>query len=405
MQFRIATKMSRYNFIIMYAFRGIKKNKGRTMALLVSFMLIIFSFCSVILVRNVLKTNIEEKLSKTGANTIYIQGLSNYSGTTLINRDDANEIAKMYNNQDIQAVVVYTGSIGNAINEYSANIYGINEKYLTYNNIELLYGDPSIIEKKNMVLISDRLSEKLSYKRNCVGERICLKDINNVKEEYIIGGVYSSSRNNEKLVTSNIYPEDVFVNIESCQKLKNSDNIDVLQILVGGEKKDLESKTNEIVQYLEMKHNVKNSYICTNSLAVKEQYDAAIDRVTKLFFIMTMITLFVGVIAEFNIINRIIEERKKEIGILKVLGATEKEIYKIQFLEFFAINILGGIMGAIMSLLIAFVVKVSTNTTANIGGIAIIAIVAIVFGLSLIMGAIPRFRYKKRDIQFLFEEI
>ena len=99
------------------------------------------------------------------------------------------------------------------------------------------------------------------------------------------------------------------------------------------------------------------------------------------------ISLLVGGIGIMNIMLATVLERTKEIGLLRAVGATQKDI-QIQFIaESFTISILGGILGVFFGILLSELISiysqwaVSWSLTAIILSFSICAMVGLTFGV------------------------
>lgn len=80
------------------------------------------------------------------------------------------------------------------------------------------------------------------------------------------------------------------------------------------------------------------------------------------------IALLVAAIGITNTMIMAITERKKEIGVMKVIGATIKDIKRLFLLEAAMIGFIGGIVGVGLSYLITLVVTSSAFGSAATGG-------------------------------------
>ncbi|WP_440056838.1 ABC transporter permease (plasmid) [Pseudoalteromonas sp. T1lg65] len=99
------------------------------------------------------------------------------------------------------------------------------------------------------------------------------------------------------------------------------------------------------------------------------------------------ISLLVGGIGIMNIMLATVLERTKEIGLLRAIGATQKNI-QVQFItESFTISILGGLLGVVFGLLLSEVIAfysewaVSWSLNAIILSFSICALVGLTFGV------------------------
>jgi putative ABC transport system permease protein len=92
--------------------------------------------------------------------------------------------------------------------------------------------------------------------------------------------------------------------------------------------------------------------------------------------IVGCMTLIVGGIGVSNIMNVVVEERTREIGIKKALGAKRKMILNQYLMETFVITAIGGIVGFLISFGLVSVINM-LDLKEYIGVLTISALVAI----------------------------
>ena len=103
-------------------------------------------------------------------------------------------------------------------------------------------------------------------------------------------------------------------------------------------------------------------------------------------------------------------ERRKEIGVLKAIGARRKDILSIFLLEAGLIGLIGGILGTIGGFLLAFAVNFIGSQLGTTLAIAFnLNIVFIALGFSfcigIISGFLPAYRASKQEaVDALHEE-
>ncbi len=96
--------------------------------------------------------------------------------------------------------------------------------------------------------------------------------------------------------------------------------------------------------------------------------------------------IFIGVV-----FSMIVNERQREIGILRSLGAKKKGVFYLITLEAFIISLMGGIAGILSGGLLLLLVKEPVKTAFNLpylwpGNLFTIATAVIIFGVSIITG-------------------
>ena len=140
-----------------------------------------------------------------------------------------------------------------------------------------------------------------------------------------------------------------------------------------------------------------------------------LDEVRQVFFVMDSILAAIGIISLFvaalGIINTMVMsilERKKEIGIMKSIGASESDIRKIYFVESSIIGIMGGAFGLLLGWVVTEIASLIIDSYFTQQGIPKTELFsfplwliagAILFSvtISLIAGLYPAYRAAKVD--------
>ena len=99
-------------------------------------------------------------------------------------------------------------------------------------------------------------------------------------------------------------------------------------------------------------------YNPTNMYAdFQEEANKTIVRIQLIFGAIGAISFIVAAIGITNTMIMSIYERTKEIGVMKVIGASIKDIQKLFLTEAGIIGLFGGILGMIISYLISFIIN------------------------------------------------
>jgi putative ABC transport system permease protein len=131
-----------------------------------------------------------------------------------------------------------------------------------------------------------------------------------------------------------------------------------------------------------------------------------LDASRNLGLVFAVFDLFLGifgslalVVASLGIINTLVMailERRREIGVLKALGAADRDIRRLFFVEAGAMGLLGGIFGVCIGWLIGHAINLGTNiylSRRSLPGISVTAVpwwmvaAAIVFSIAVSLGA------------------
>jgi putative ABC transport system permease protein len=147
----------------------------------------------------------------------------------------------------------------------------------------------------------------------------------------------------------------------------------------------------------------------------KDELVAKFDEIKKAFLLMDMFLFAVGMIAitvsALGIINTMIMsvlERYKEIGIMKAVGASDKDVRRVFLFESGMIGLLGGIFGLVLGWMVSILInQIANHFTARQGVPNMdyfsfplwlcIGAVAFSITVSLIAGVYPTLRAARVD--------
>lgn len=137
----------------------------------------------------------------------------------------------------------------------------------------------------------------------------------------------------------------------------------------------------------------------------------AIDMTNIILDVFAVITLVGSGIVCISVTNMSVLERKKEIGLLRSLGASQKDIGWVFESESFIVGLVGGLLGCFLTYILTFPINVLVNTfypSYNVGNIADMAwwhpivLVLLAVVLTTISALIPSLKAaKKKPVECL----
>ncbi|MFA5484978.1 MAG: ABC transporter permease [Candidatus Pacearchaeota archaeon] len=198
---------------------------------------------------------------------------------------------------------------------------------------------------------------------NIFGKEIKLGDnikINN-KEFRVIGFLEKSG---SFAINQAVYLLDV--DLEDLLNLKR--NYDLIEIYVE-DQKYVDEVANEIKEIIrkDRKEDIgEESFSIDTPGTTLNNINTVLIMVNAVVITIASIALLIGGIGVANTMFTSIVERKKEIGIMKAIGAKNKDILKIFLIESGLLGFFGGLAGALFGLTIAYLV--SNIATQIIGG-------------------------------------
>ncbi len=311
--------------------------------------------------------------------------ISNNSSMLVTNKID-NDLINIIEEIDKNLIdgVSYYKEIYTSINEY---LYSNP----TNNYFELLVGEYPVNNNEVMLLldnnksINEIISKYLSIEQ-IKYEEVLGKEIIINNKKLIISAIVTSNNNYFSDSSGIIYNPDVF-----------TEEINDIYIFP----KDYKSK-------LLIKDKLSNYNIVDDSLTVVNMTKGFVNGISYVLIAFSIISLIVSIIMISIITYISVLERLHEIGILKSLGATSRDIKRLFLSENLIIGIISGVLTLEISKLIGKVInnfinsKIGLNNIIAINSKIILFIFLLGLLLTLVAGLIPaRIASKKKIIEIL----
>lgn len=366
---------------------------------------IIIGIASVIVIMSVgagAQSLIINQLNSVGTNLVGIlPGASDPNGppasvlgiaVTTLKYEDAVSIGREI--QNITAVSSYNSGMGkiNYQNKtVDANFYGVMSQYLVVENVEVMKGRFfTDEEEKNGVrvaVLGYQVWQDLFDNEDPIGKKIRIK-----KEIFEVIGAMAERG------TAGFQNQDdlVLIPVLTAQKILLGTNyVNFIRAKVNRQE-NIEQATEEIRLLLRDRHNLKTDQEDDFSVRNTQQAIEILTTVTNAvrFFLAAIaaISLVVGGVGVMNIMLAAVNQRIREIGLRKAVGARKSNILWQFILETIAITLAGGIIGIIigglLSAAVALVARylgynwdlVVTPSSVLIGS-GVAALIGLIFGI------------------------
>jgi putative ABC transport system permease protein len=396
---------------IKMAYASIRQNGVRTLITCCIIGFGIMALVGILTTVDGLKTYISSSFGSMGANTFKIRNRSlmiNFGGgsdepkvfkrISLLEAQAFREEFSAQNPVGIQIIGSYTSQVKFQDKKTNPNImvFGVDDSYTTTEGYGLVAG-------RNFTSNELILGNKVSILGNEVAKKLFTSSASAIGKYITVNGMrYSVIGVFEKKGTSMI-TTDNFVAMPLNNVRRAFDEMEETYVLSvrsnTPEKLDLTVEEAKIVMrsIRKLKPGEENNFDILKSDSISEMMVEKLQYATIGGFIISIITLIGAAIGLMNIMLVSVTERTREIGTLKAIGATRKNILNQFLTEALFVCLLGGIIGIVLGILIG------NSVSLFMGGEFIIPwnwmFLGIVFCIivGLISGIFPAVKASKLD--------
>ena len=188
----------------------------------------------------------------------------------------------------------------------------------------------------------------------------------------------------------------VFIPVKTAMRMFNRSSL--FRILVDVESdRDLASAKKAVIDLLTARHRVEDVTVITQD-AVVETFNSIFDVLTLALVAIASVSLTVAGVGIMNVMLVAVAERRREIGLLKALGASTRQVLAVFITEATVLSSLGGAVGlAVGWLSIRAFVQVYPTFPAAPPVWAVAASLVVSLGVGVVFGVVPARRAAKLD--------
>ncbi|MCX8196977.1 MAG: ABC transporter permease [Candidatus Micrarchaeota archaeon] len=357
----------RFIDIIYYSLNNIQHSQGRSWLTILGIIIGICAVVSLLSIGQGFSDSINAELKKLSFDVIYILpiseerlssgsisagALSLFSGKLTDN--DVERLKRVPQIADISRIIERRASVTFKDKTITALINGIEPGvFEKTTNIGLAEGRFLLESDRRVAVIGNSVSEELfKPKQVDVGSFL---EINGVKFRVIgiiqkSGSTFGAELDNAILIPFE-EAREIF------KEIVGPNEMDVIAVtLKSGESADLAEEA--IKAELDAGRKVKPSerdYSVITPKTILNSVNQVLGLVTLFLGAIAAISLLVGGISIMNNMFTAVLQRTREIGTLKAIGATDSEILKIFIFEAGLIGAVGGMVGALLSLVLVYI--------------------------------------------------
>ena len=278
---------------------------------------------------------------------------------------------------------------------YDTNISGTTASYLDVEGGDVEFGRffTKAEEKSTsrIVVLGSTVAEEVFGSSDPIGKKVKIK-----KKTFEVIGVMKE----RGTVAFQNFDDQVFIPIVTMQKsVEGINHVNMIRMKITHED-NTEIAIEEIKATLREQHGIKDTSGVEDDFTVRGAAQA-LDIITTItdslkFFLAAMagISLVVGGIGIMNIMLISVNERTREIGLRKAVGANNRHILTQFLLESIVLTLLGGLIGLVLGTIVSYLVAVIARALGYdwafiVSMFSIILSITVSMLIGLVFGIVP----------------
>jgi putative ABC transport system permease protein len=276
-------------------------------------------------------------------------------------------------------------------------LWGVNQDADNVIELEPVYGrlinKGDLASNAKVCVIDEKIAMDYYKRANIVGKKISLT-INDSVEEFTVVGVVKNGVSVLQNMLGGIIPNFVYIPYTTMSELSNQTYFD--QIVVKLKDSNSDDQINDRIEKTLISNRVTFTGLrIENLLKQKQQFNNILSIVTIILSAIAGISLVVSGLSIMTVMLVSVNERTREIGIKKSIGATNKDIMIEFLIESVLITLIGGLCGVIGGLLLSLLGCTIFNLVLNINYTMILGILVLSVTIGLVFGVYPAYRASK----------
>jgi putative ABC transport system permease protein len=288
--------------------------------------------------------------------------------------------------------VVYDGTA------YATSVNGVTANYFTVNNLDEFQAGDGLVQndvdtKARVAVIGVDVVTELFGDQYPVGKSVKINGV-----EYEIVGVLTSQSGS----LAGNPDENVYIPITTAQSRLYTDRTRTGQPAVSTisaqavDETQAEAAVDQITDTLRLEHNIAagddDDFSTFSQTELLDTVNTITGTLTAFLGAIAAISLLVGGIGIMNIMLVSVTERTREIGIRKAIGALKRDILAQFLLESVSVSLLGGFLGILFGLFMAFAASNLLDLDLVIDPLTVLLATGFAAAVGLIFGLYPAWR-------------
>ena len=374
--------------IVAFAFKNIRQKRTQSLLTIIGIVIGVLAIVSLISLGYGVQNYLHEEMMKIGSNKITILPMKQF-GVPPTHLFSKKEIKAIKNVKGVETVMY--GWYGGCEIEYNGKKAFVSYYYAIPSKLREVYKDSGYeLEKGRWLEDNDKYACVIGYgtAHTLFDREIKVGDVIKIKDKkFRVVGILKQVGNQQD-------DNSVILNIDIGEKLfGNEGKYNFISVTVK-EGEDIEKVSEDIKKALKKSFGDEEFAVLTAE-QLAETVSSVLGVVTIFVVGVAAISLLVGAVGISNTMHMSILERRKDIGILKALGAETTDILAIFVVESGFLGLFGGVVGLIFGILLAKGIEILAHkmgylmVNAWISWELIVGVLAFSFLVGVVSGYFP----------------
>lgn len=273
-------------------------------------------------------------------------------GTTQkLTLDDAVAIERLHVVETVVPMVVGQARVERGRRGRSVYVYGVNHsvpelwKFPVGQGRFLPEGD--MRRAASIAVLGPRLKREIFGEENALGQFVRVAG-----ERLRVIGVM---RPKGRLLGFDV-DDSVYVPVATAMRMFNQDELREIDVTFD-EESPPEPVVAAVSRVLADRHRGKVDFTVTTQQAMLDVFGKVLDGVTAALGAIAGISILVGAVGILTVMWISVGERTAEIGLLRALGATARDVHRLFLLEAMSLAVLGAVIGVAVSAALVFIAR------------------------------------------------
>lgn len=335
------------------AVRNITRKWRRSLLTLVGIAIGVASVVVISTIGEFGKTSVTTELESLGLGGVMVSTTDKGASATL--RQEEVEIIKQTPNVKYAMPIMMLYSSAEAKNTSSdALILGVDAGAGNMISLNILYGrsflESDVASREKVCLIDQSLALEGYNRENVVGKKISLL-LNGVREEYRVVGVTKTGSGLLQGAMGSYIPSIVYVPYTALQKSVGQTTFQQVAVRIA-DHSNADAVSRSIVQTLERRTGSVGKYTADNLSKQRDGLNSLLDTVTLALTAIGAISMLVASLSIMTMMLVSVNERTREIGIKKSIGASRAKIMTEFLIEAIVLSLFGSVVGVLLGILV-----------------------------------------------------